>query len=197
MQRSWPLQTTNPEYSVLRHSGYREYKVENWYLARDGSGRVVHGTSNLTVFDAVLVAGLSFLWLKVTSRFWHLLCISLALFHIWGKCNQILSESVVLLPSLGIQLETCRGFPLFHKPFSIRREFIPMSSLEDVIINEGLRRWDVRYYLAFLRRRDMNRVMLEVAYKNLLPHHNVLVHVYHDLYSQIPNPTTIHIVPDG
>ncbi|KAJ4488064.1 hypothetical protein J3R30DRAFT_3433051 [Lentinula aciculospora] len=44
MQRLHPLQT-NPEFSILRTSYFREYRVENWHLARDGSGSVVRRVS--------------------------------------------------------------------------------------------------------------------------------------------------------
>jgi len=37
-------------------------------------------------------------------------------------------------------------------PISVTRHFIPLSALEDVVIHEGLRRWNVRYYLAALQR---------------------------------------------
>ena len=72
-------------------------------------------------------------------------------------------ESVLVLPSYGIQLETHRGLPSL--PLFVSRRFIPLTKVRDVLINEGLRRWDVRYYLAihYYPRRGEQR--LEVAYQ--------------------------------
>ena len=60
-------------------------------------------------------------------------------------------ESLLVFPTLGIQLETHRGHPLLPA-LSTSHHFIPLSALEDVILHEGFRRWDVRYYLAALKR---------------------------------------------
>ena len=72
-------------------------------------------------------------------------------------------ESVVVLPPYGIQLETHRGLPSL--PFFVSRRFIPLTEVKDVIINEGLRRWDVRYYLAVLYSPHQGEQHLEVAYE--------------------------------
>lgn len=74
-----------------------------------------------------------------------------------------ISESVLAIPSLGIQLETHRGLP--NIPLFINRRFIPVFYLQDVIINEGLRRWDVRYYLAALQSTAEGGFTLKVAYE--------------------------------
>ena len=50
-------------------------------------------------------------------------------------------------------------------PFSVSRRFIPLASLRDVIINEGLRGWDVRYYLAAVKETPGSETSLEVAYQ--------------------------------
>ena len=60
-------------------------------------------------------------------------------------------ESLLVFPTLGIQLETHRGHPLLPA-LSTSHHFIPLSALEDVIIHEGFQRWDVRYYMAALKR---------------------------------------------
>ncbi len=56
-------------------------------------------------------------------------------------------ESVVVYPPNGLQLEACRGFTFL--PF-VSRKFVPNVFIKDVIINEGLHRWSVRYYLALM-----------------------------------------------
>ncbi len=116
-----------------------------------------------------------------------------------------LTESIVVLPSLGVQLETRRGSPFFSRPLFTGRRFIPLCALQDIIINEGLHRWDVRYYLALMNGNCPDMIILEVAYEvvmpsftvqnhpltpsvqNILPYHDVLVYVYRCLQTQIPN----------
>ena len=77
-------------------------------------------------------------------------------------------ESVIPLPSFGLQLSTTRGLsfpnptslshwhatPTFRMILSIStsQTFIPLSDISTVIINEGLSRWSVRYYLAIVKK---------------------------------------------
>ena len=113
-----------------------------------------------------------------------------------------LSESVVILPSLGIQLETHRGFA--GRSLSVSRKFVPWSSLEDFLINEGLRGWNVRYYLVAMNRTPQGVLQLEVAFEvgrnfvfivsmlifstqNLLPRFPVLLEVYHGVQDALQN----------
>ena len=111
-------------------------------------------------------------------------------------------ESVVILPSLGIQLETHRG--LAGRSLFVARKFIPWSSLEDFLINEGLRGWNVRYYLVAINRTPQGALQLEVAFEvgrkfvfivsmlifstqNLLPRFPVLLEVYHGVQEALQN----------
>ena len=83
--------------------------------------------------------------------------------------NYYSTESVVVLPPHGVQLETHYGFPLL--PLMAKRRFIPMTSLQDFIIIEGLRRWNVRYYLAAVKRSGPDAFSLEAAYEVVLHLH--------------------------
>ena len=65
---SCPLPLTNPELIVIEAHGCTEYRVENWRLARDGSGRVVYGFSGCTWKDMFLIAALSFLLQAVRAN---------------------------------------------------------------------------------------------------------------------------------
>lgn len=85
-------------------------------------------------------------------------------------------ESIIVLPSLGVQLETHRGFPLFSRPLFTGRRFIPLCTLQDIIINEGLHRWDVRYYLAFVNANHLDMIVLEVAYEVFI--RSLIVHTH-------------------
>lgn len=65
MRRRHPLPDTNPELTVLELPGFCEYRVENWRLARDGSGRVVKGISGWTWRESIAIVILGLLWPKV------------------------------------------------------------------------------------------------------------------------------------
>ena len=72
-------------------------------------------------------------------------------------------ESLLVFPTLGLQLETHLGHPLLPTLFTTHH-FIPLSALEDVVTHEGFRRWNVRFYLAVLRRVS-GRVEVRVAFE--------------------------------
>lgn len=72
-------------------------------------------------------------------------------------------ESVIVIPTHGIQLETHRGLPGLR--LSSSRRFIELAALEDVVIHEGLRGWDVRFYLTTIKLAASSAFSLEVAYE--------------------------------
>ena len=72
-------------------------------------------------------------------------------------------ESVVILPSLGVQFETHKGFA--GVSLLAARKFIPWASLEDFLINEGLYGWNVRYYCVAMNRTPHGSLQLEVAFE--------------------------------
>lgn len=73
------------------------------------------------------------------------------------------SESVVVLPSLGLQLETQRGLPFV--PLFTSRRFIPLTALRDFVINEGLHGWSVRYYLAIIQESPNGNITIDVPFE--------------------------------
>ena len=58
------------------------------------------------------------------------------------------TEFLLVFPTLSIGLETHHHHPLF--PLYTIQHFIPLLALEDVVIQEGLHGWDMRYCLAVL-----------------------------------------------
>ena len=127
MRRSWPL-STNPEFSVLECPGYSEYRVENWRLARDGSGRTISRISTLSWLDAILAAALSVAWLKVASvRFswrlfsqgsqatqtWLVPIVIFILSYVWWRCNQVLSGKVDI--SRSVAMVQTPLFRIYHR----------------------------------------------------------------------------------
>lgn len=55
MQRTRPF-PGHPEFSIVNYPGCREYCVENFHIARDGSGRVVRKATGLTWYWAIIPA---------------------------------------------------------------------------------------------------------------------------------------------
>lgn len=100
-------------------------------------------------------------------------------FYGYSRCTQLLwgawsipvlknliwspAESVIAIPALGVQLESHRGLPSL--PLFTSRHFIPLAFLQDFVINEGLRRWDVRYYLAAVTKTEDGVTNLHVTYE--------------------------------
>lgn len=178
MQHTRPL-PDHPEFTVRQYEGVREYRVENWRLARDGSGRVLK-LYGWTWADVVVPIVVAVLWPKITTRTHYAILAASLLLYMYIKCTQLLWESVLAIPYLGIQLETHRGLP--NIPLFASRQFIPAVYLRDVIINEGLRRWNVRYYLAAIQQSSNGNFTLEVAFEHILPFFPVLLHVYRDVH---------------
>ena len=81
-------------------------------------------------------------------------------------------ESVFALVPHGIQLETHYGIPKTtitpSVTLSVTRRFIPLSAIMDIVLNEGIRGWNIRYYLAIICRSTENPqepVVIRVAFE--------------------------------
>ncbi|KAL1745654.1 hypothetical protein HDZ31DRAFT_35945 [Schizophyllum fasciatum] len=181
---SCPLPLTNPELIIIEAPGYTEYRVENWRLARNGSGRVVYGFPGCSWKDVLLIAISTDNQLQVQHARVRLVVLCLCLLVLlWSKTTQILSESLIVIAPHGIQLETCRGCPSFW--LQKTRRFIPASTMDTVIINEALYRWNVRYYLAVLSKDTQGQPVLHVAFENILPYFPVLLEIYRGVHDTI------------
>ncbi|TFK42693.1 hypothetical protein BDQ12DRAFT_676642 [Crucibulum laeve] len=181
MQHQCPLPDSYPQFSVLDLPGYREYRVENWRLAKDGTRRVLQGTSGIDWQLAFISLLLAWLWAKGIWNTWIISAV--AFMVIWFKGSQVICETAIVLPPHGIQLETHRGFP--SVPLTITRRFIPFVALRDVVINEGLRRWNVNYHLLAIS--DSGKGYgLDLFFENLLPQHHILFVVYQGIHELLP-----------
>ncbi|KAI9510226.1 GPI-GlcNAc transferase complex, PIG-H component-domain-containing protein, partial [Russula earlei] len=178
---SRPLAEAHPELLVIETPGlYREYRVENWHASRSQRWRVANGLSWISMFDVCSVMFFGLLWPSVKRNPVLMIATGVGLgLLVYLKLRQVLWESVLVLPPYGIQLETHRGLPSL--PLFVSRRFIPLTEVQDVLINEGLRRWDVRYYLAVLYS-SRGQQCLEVAYENTLPRFPVLLQIYHGIH---------------
>ncbi|EIW60056.1 uncharacterized protein TRAVEDRAFT_164502 [Trametes versicolor FP-101664 SS1] len=168
MRRTIPI-PERPEFTVLEYPGWLEYRVQAPGATAKFSGLGV---------GACVVLGVAYFWQTIiSSPRYAVFTAVVVLFHLYSHLTNLLWESVVILPSLGIQLETHRGFLGF--PLFAARRFIPWSSLEDFLINEGIRGWDIRYYLVALHRTQQGALKLDVAFESILPRFPILLKVYH------------------
>ncbi|KAI0005974.1 GPI-GlcNAc transferase complex, PIG-H component-domain-containing protein [Russula compacta] len=189
MRRSRPLPEAHPELLIIDTPGLsREYRVENWHLSHSQHKRIISRLPWVSWLDVFLVMLVGLLWPSVKGNAVPIVVIGTGLsLLVYRKFTQVLWESILVLPPYGIQLETYRGLPSL--PFFVSRRFIPLTEVQDVLINEGLRRWGVRYYLAVLYspRQGEGEQRLEVAYENVLPRFPVLIKVYHDIHECLQN----------
>lgn len=78
-------------------------------------------------------------------------------------------ESLLVIKDLGLELKTT--YLLFNKQES---KFIDQSKILEIIINEGISRWQVKFYLAVI----VDGGSVAVVFENLLPRLDVLKEVY-------------------
>ncbi|KAI3657970.1 hypothetical protein MP638_003002 [Amoeboaphelidium occidentale] len=92
-------------------------------------------------------------------------------FAIWltSKVYTIKEESLLVIKDLGLELKTT--YLLFNKQES---KFIDQSKILEIIINEGISRWQVKFYLAVI----VDGGSVAVVFENLLPRLDVLKEVY-------------------
>ena len=79
------------------------------------------------------------------------------------KLREEYLESVIALPPHGLQLETHYSF--LSVPIFVSRRFVPLVMLQDVVINEGLSGWNVRYYLMTIKRERNDSLSIDVAFQ--------------------------------
>ncbi|KAI0372833.1 hypothetical protein BV20DRAFT_990132 [Pilatotrama ljubarskyi] len=186
MRRTIPLREW-PQLTVVEYPGWHEYRVD---AAGISNGRKLRSFG----LDAALVVGIAYYCRSDRASRLHLaFAACLLLWYLYHRMTQVLWESIIIIPSLGLQLETHRGFTGIA--LSSSRRFLPWSSLEDFLINEGLRGWNVRYYLVAITRTQQGALKLEVAFKNTLPRFPILLEVYHAVQEALDNgsePSRVH-----
>lgn len=68
-------------------------------------------------------------------------------------------ETILSIRGLGLQLSTTRGFQLslpftsvtIEVPMSTAKTFVPLNSIQDVVINEGINGWRIVYYIVVIQ----------------------------------------------
>ncbi|KIY74356.1 hypothetical protein CYLTODRAFT_3141 [Cylindrobasidium torrendii FP15055 ss-10] len=169
-----------PEQFVAVHTAtFHEFRIEC----------IENGTN---AFVTILVLGTLSSVLYLYSAYLPLV---LAIALLWRQQNSLISESLFIVPGHGIQLEQQRGPRTFRRT---TRRFVPLSRLRDVVINEGLSGWNVRYYLAVVTEDQTGATRLEVVFevrvgqlwcalgshsrKSFLPRFPILHKVYNEVH---------------
>ncbi|KZT68189.1 hypothetical protein DAEQUDRAFT_343932 [Daedalea quercina L-15889] len=170
----------HPELTVLHSKAWSEYRVQNLHV-RGKSNISVHTLLECFGTDALVCLGIALLWpICVEYRVFTVALATIIITYVCGRCTRVLWESVIILHSLGLQLETHRGLPLV--PLFTSRRFIPLTTLRDFVINEGLRGWSVHYYLAVIQQSPNGDVTISVPFENIMPRFPVLLEIYHGVH---------------
>ncbi|CAG7848481.1 SubName: Full=Uncharacterized protein {ECO:0000313/EMBL:CCA66617.1} [Serendipita indica DSM 11827] len=179
-----PLSDAHPELEIIDNLPlFIEYRVYNCSLTKDGSNRL-RRRYGVSLRDVSHFSVSIYIW---TVLHYPLVGGLLLVMLAHAMCTQLLWESLVVLPDLGLQIETARGIsmPFFTQPLFTSRAFIPLEDIHDILINEGLHRWSWYYYLAIFQRpssfkRNQLDLKLRLAFKDILPPLAVLRIVYHN-----------------
>ncbi|KAI9324288.1 GPI-GlcNAc transferase complex, PIG-H component-domain-containing protein [Zopfochytrium polystomum] len=155
----------------------REFVVRRAEPTRSLSdGSLLFGSDVLTLaFGAVPVAAMAWALFQsnpgqsFTLKLEHILVVALFLAFLYIKLNAVTEESLLVIKDLGIQVKTC-----YASGFS-RTEFIPIRDVVNLVINEAVTLFQVRFYLAVVAAR---RTELVVVFPSLLPRSDELKVVY-------------------
>jgi len=146
MRRTRPLQY-HPELLIVDTPKLcREYRVENWRILRDGTGRTRRGADGLTWVDALLVLGAAILWPLVRiaplyavranlveQAYPHRLATAALVvalgMYFYAKCTQILWGAYILARTLCVPkhfAESVVAFPAMGIQLETHRGFPPI-----------------------------------------------------------------------
>lgn len=184
-----PLLRTHPEFEIINQlPAFIEYRVYNYKLRKDGTNLLRFGYG-YSYADVVAIIGFYLLWIRFQSSWATGLGV---IVFIYTKVTQLLCESIIVLPNLGIQVQSTRGISIpFSKQtwwLSTSKTFIPLDEMHDVLINEGPLHWDWYYYLAIVRRTpprpfknadSPSNLTIAVAFEQTLPALDVVREIYH------------------
>ncbi|KAM9965813.1 hypothetical protein ACTFIR_005988 [Dictyostelium discoideum] len=108
---------------------------------------------------------------------------ALILFRFYLKFFIVKEESLIVMREIGVQLKR----KYFLRPSTVV-EFIEKSKIEQIVINEGITKHNVIFYMAFIVE-GKNKMVL--AFEELIPRIDTLLKIYKGTQSLIfNNPTT-------
>ncbi|KAI0724055.1 hypothetical protein C8T65DRAFT_93908 [Cerioporus squamosus] len=105
MQRTTPLHE-HPEFCIIQHSGWREYRVDAPGMRRRGASKIP--SFGGLWFDACLALALAYYWSVIVAALPRLAAsAAVILLYLYSRLTRVLIRGHN--PMLGIQLETHRG----------------------------------------------------------------------------------------
>ncbi|KAL1954275.1 hypothetical protein VTO42DRAFT_1461 [Malbranchea cinnamomea] len=134
-------------------------------------GLVFYG-SGLVPWDSVWSSAIGGLASRIAdSRGWLVvgLCSAVAFYLVFRKGYT--EESLLVLRGLGVQTSTSSS--TYFAPATTR--FIPTTQIQDIVIHEAFRGFEVRFYLAIIVEGESEVV---VVFPNLLPRRPILEEVW-------------------
>lgn len=118
-------------------------------------------------FIFILASTLVMSIVYIDQRF-YLPIIFIITLYIYFRMTSIFKETLLVFP-LGIQLES-------HSLVSKRIKFIPKEKIEEIVILEGIYRWQVVFYLGI-----KTDGLITVCFRELLPRLHLLERIYIEL----------------
>ncbi|GAC96413.1 hypothetical protein PHSY_003993 [Pseudozyma hubeiensis SY62] len=114
--------------------------------------------------------------------------------YLTSKLGRIVSESVAVLPGLGVQVSTTRGLTLSSssKPVFERSSarLIPEDRVVDVYVGEGYRYFSVVDYLALVTTSRSGGATTQPLFSHLLPRLSTIQRIYKTLHPHLPTNHT-------
>lgn len=111
------------------------------------------------------------------------LILAYSLFTLVRLRNVVEEESVVVMPTFGVQLETS------YFSGKVHREFVPLKRILAAVINEAVTPTCCYYYLALLLRDDSKLVL---AFKEVRPPLNMLIPIWKALCEAVGKKQEVH-----
>lgn len=158
--------------------------------------RIVRDDSSSLLVDMGVLLALSGGYYAFSEGSARWVAVVLAVLWAKMKSGQVLEESIIAVKGIGLQLTTTRGlsmslpnlfyFPLPSDPSAVDSKrtlrksatrfplstsnlFIPLESISDIVINEGIYGWRVIYYIVIIQTQGKEEVKLRIAFSELLP----------------------------
>ncbi|GAA5918010.1 hypothetical protein JCM8208_004049 [Rhodotorula glutinis] len=141
---------------------HHQARAPTWTARTAPLSRVHAGSWFLLVvaFHGFVLAGWTYYW-----------CAAIAPLVLLSLSTRT-TETITLLPSLGIQLSHKREFALFPFPVDSHQRLVPLERVHKVVINEGLQGAGGKAYLAVVEGaldKGSERETVHVVFPNILP----------------------------
>ncbi|EEB07702.1 pig-H [Schizosaccharomyces japonicus yFS275] len=129
-----------------------------------------HGTQMFAICFISFGIGVTAMAFETSPRLIVFLAQLIFILSMYEIISGVNHESFLVVKGLGIQTN-CHSIV----PWKSSSKLIPLSSIREIFINEGFRRYGVVYYMGIIVEHEP---MIHVVFPTLLPRKNVLIKVY-------------------